>query len=152
MKIQSESSDGSSGGSHSRCEQLKGREIEFQNLLLDLQGNSSVLSRHHARFISKIVGVRETQELTNDYADSAEERLPRPNSPSVVVELVVLGMISVLCQPIPLVLIASAIREIIQSLETSLSRAHGSLSATENCLEKSLHILRLSTNNSKLLP
>lgn len=98
LKIQSESSGGSSGGGQTRGERSneKEREMELQNQLLDLQENYGALSQRHARLISEITRVRETQEPASDYADSAEERLARSNSLSVAVEQVVLGRCSAL--------------------------------------------------------
>lgn len=93
LKNHSESSSGASSGGQTRSERSgdKEREMELQNQLLDLQENYGALSQRHAKLISEITKVRDTQELSNDYADTAEDRLARSNSLSVAVEQVVLG-------------------------------------------------------------
>lgn len=110
LKSQSESSSGISGGSQTRSERSneKEKEMELQNQLLDLQENYGALSQRHARLISEITRVRESTEPSNDYTDSAEERLARSNSLSVAVEQVVLGK-CILPESIALVLIVPRI-------------------------------------------
>ncbi|CUS14370.1 unnamed protein product [Tuber aestivum] len=139
LKNHSESSSGASSGGQSRSERSgdKEREMELQNQLLDLQENYGALSQRHAKLISEITKVRDTQELsaqTNDYADTAEDRLARSNSLSVAVEQVVLEY-----------------EKTIQSLETSLSSTRGLLSANESCLlEKETKLAYIETVNQQL--
>ncbi|CAZ85822.1 unnamed protein product [Tuber melanosporum] len=139
LKNHSESGSGSSSGGQTRSERSsdKEREMELQNQLLDLQENYGALSRRHAKFISEITKVRDTQELSaqpNDYTDSAEERLARSNSLSDAVEQVVLEY-----------------EKTIQSLETSLSSTRGLLSANECCLlEKETKLAYIETVNQQL--
>ncbi|PWW77800.1 kinesin-domain-containing protein [Tuber magnatum] len=139
LKNHSESSGGTSSGGQTRSERSsdKEREMELQNQLLDLQENYGALSQRHAKLISEITKVRDTQELSaqpNDYADSAEDRLARSNSLSVAVEQVVLEY-----------------EKTIQSLETSLSSTRGLLSANESCLlEKETKLAYIETVNQQL--
>ncbi|KAG0635032.1 hypothetical protein HOY80DRAFT_893905 [Tuber brumale] len=139
LKNHSESGGGSSSGGQTRSERSgdKEREMELQNQLLDLQENYGALSRRHAKFISEITKVRDTQELSaqpNDYTDSAEDRLARSNSLSDAVEQVVLEY-----------------EKTIQSLETSLSSTRGLLSANECCLlEKETKLAYIETVNQQL--
>ncbi|RPA93414.1 kinesin-domain-containing protein [Choiromyces venosus 120613-1] len=139
LKNHSESSNGASSGGQTRSERAndKEREVELQNQLLDLQENYGALSQRHAKLISEITKVRDTQELSvqpNDYTDSAEDRLARSNSLSVAVEQVVLEY-----------------EKTIQSLETSLSSTRGLLSANESCLlEKETKLAYIETVNQQL--
>jgi hypothetical protein len=70
------------------------KEVELQNELLDLQENYNALSQRHAKLLSEITRVTDSEALpatTAEYTDTAVERLKRSNSFAEAVEQVVLG-------------------------------------------------------------
>lgn len=135
----SETGDRKSVVQPERGERSNDKEVELQNLLLDMQESYTSLSHRHAKLISELSKASDLQtddpdELAAAIENSSVERLKRSHSFAESVEQVVLEY-----------------EKTIQSLESSLSNTRTSLSNTESSLlERESKCAYMETLNTQL--
>lgn len=122
-----------------RPDRPRGREVDLQTQLMDMQENYNALSQRHAKLIAEITRARDdesedTPMLKDAIGEKAVERLNRSNSFAEAVEQVVLEY-----------------EKTIQSLESNLSNTRASLSHTESTVqEKETRISYMETIQQQL--